>query len=522
MRKFRNFCFWAIGLLAAICFLALFAYSLYGGYRLCDAQAGDYPYFIRKNLPLTCVLLLLGIAVLYAVYKSKLPINTAIACTLLLTLAGGTAFALTFPMMPRFDAAACRNLAVMLLNGETEKFTASTYLNGYPFQLGYVLYRALLLLLFGEQSYLATTFCNLGFLLLLQGCILFESRRLFENSRCGRQGMLLLCLMMLTCLQPLMLITLHYGNLPGISLAVCGTVMVLHFTRKPSLWRAAAAVVLLSLSCLLKLNNSIVCLALCLCLLLYALTESKRRALHIGFGLCMLLPMLAPTLLQRLMETLLHHRFGTPVPMLAWLAMGMHDSNRMWGWYDGFTNFADYVPYTEAENRARVMADLQQHIGAFAESPMECFRFFKCKITSTWLETSFGCLQTNYGANRSVSLFPEWGRYLFQGRRGELFAQYFDTWTQLLYLGFGLGSLRLIALKNRDRRTWLAPLITAVIMLGAFFYHALFETKSQYIFTYLLLMLPLSCYGLLGLMNGLDRLLNRLAEAPKNRNGKNY
>ena len=512
MQRFRNFWLWLVFGLLGIIFLALFGYSLCASYLLDETQAGDYPVFIWNPVALTVFLLVIMLMLVFVVSKLKVSIVLAKKMTVLFTLIAGCAWVLLIPMKPRFDQGACYNLGKMLVNGDITAFTESVYINGYPFQLGYVFYRALLEMIFGSNSHLACAILNVGFLALMQGVILHESAIALRNTKAYHSVMLGMCGLMITCLQPIMLTNLLYGNIPGISLAACSAGLVLRFYRKPSAWAAIASVLLLELACLLKLNNSIVCIALCLSLLLAALTQKQNRTATVVFAICLLVPLSSAAMLQKNTEAVLHCRFGSAVPRMAHLVMGLMDNDRMSGWYNGYTLCDNFVSCSETENRARVLNDLMQRLQELSASPVETAKFFKRKITSTWLEASFGALQINRGANLLTPTFPDWKQYIFSGKRAKIIILFFTTWTQTLYLGFGTGCIRLLKLCKQKGNAWFAPLIPALIVFGAFFYHALFETKSLYVFSYLPLMIPISAWGLEGLFVYVKKSKSKLCQ----------
>lgn len=514
MRRFIPFCLRAICLLTGLLFLFLFVYSLFTGYLLHEQSGGggDYPYVIRQNTLLVLLGLAAGLWLLDRITRIRWRLRTVALIPIGFTLVAGCAWVCLLRMWPRWDQLYCYELAYLLANGEIEQFCSHFYINAHPYQMGFVLYRTLLELIFGTHSNLACAIGNVGFLALMQAVILYEANLALRNSPVRRPVFLLLCALMLSCLQPLLLCNLLYGNLPAISLAVCSISMVLRYARKPSVPCAAGALGLLVLACLLKPNIDILCIALCLCMLLYAAAAKRHRLCCAAFALCLLLPMASSTLLQKIMECCLQHSFGSSVPMLAYLTMGIMESYRMCGWFNNYTLANNFVDFPDAENRARVLNDLLVRLREMAASPMETLHFFELKLTSMWLETSFGALQITRGANLLAHELPHWGYMLLIGRRARLLCFIFTAWVQLVYLGFGLSCMRLFKAVRQAGTAWLAPMITILLLLGVVLYHALFEAKSLYVFSYLQLMTPVAALGLWGLLCRLRQLVKAVRE----------
>ena len=68
------------------------------------------------------------------------------------------------------------------------------------------------------------------------------------------------------------------------------------------------------------------------------------------------------------------------------------------------------------------------------------------------------------------------------------------------------------------RKTNIATVLLPLVLLGGFGYHLLFEAKSQYILTYIVLLLPYAAYALCtvleGEYTGIKKVINKLKEIP--------
>ena len=83
-----------------------------------------------------------------------------------------------------------------------------------------------------------------------------------------------------------------------------------------------------------------------------------------------------------------------------------------------------------------------------------------------------------------------------------LLTGYMNAFQQAAYVLALIGTCGMI----REKRTGAAQLMLPVTVLGGFLYHMLFEAKSQYIYPYMLLLLPLAAKGLSALCDGLRRI----------------
>ena len=124
---------------------------------------------------------------------------------------------------------------------------------------------------------------------------------------------------------------------------------------------------------------------------------------------------------------------------------------------------------------------------------MFAVKFFYKKILSTWLEPTFQSIWTGpltergYKQNSRIlrSIYEENSGYYFLNSFGKVF-------TVSIYL------LTLIAVINYifNKKFSVVELITIIFFLGGFFFHVLWETKSQYVFIYVLLLIPTAANGL--------------------------
>lgn len=78
-----------------------------------------------------------------------------------------------------------------------------------------------------------------------------------------------------------------------------------------------------------------------------------------------------------------------------------------------------------------------------------------------------------------------------------------EQYTILLYVCFAAGLILFAAALFSKKRALEQPLVfglgfIAVTVLGAFIYHMLFEAKSQYLFVYLLPMIPMAAWAAAG------------------------
>ena len=291
-----------------------------------------------------------------------------------------------------------------------------------------------------------------------------------------------------------------YGTLP---MLFCGALACLCFVRYLSVKRMkllAVMMVSLALGYVLKPNGIVVTIALLICAVLYAMESRDVRPIFFAAGAFVL-----GYAINRLVIWQYEMRAGFPLDenqtFLTWLVMAITPAEGVTpGWYTGYAGvFYDlYLP--KEEQSAIVAADLAARLAGIAADPGAALMFFKEKILSQWLEPtvsvmSYGlrCAYQGDYNGMAILLFRE-------GTLNELICAYMNIYQQMLYVFacVGAGSL-LISRKNA------AAMALPVIVIGGFMFHTLMEAKSQYIYPYMVYMMPLCALGLERISNWMKR-----------------
>lgn len=376
-----------------------------------------------------------------------------------------------------------------------------TYFCRFPFQLGYVLYAEIVFRLMGSllpgmpAGYyrLALQGLNLLWLLVSYHALIQFSWHLFQSRRVQKVTAVLLVF----CLPPVFSCTFLYGNIPGLALGAVALWMFAAFLRQRRLRQGLLCALSLGLSVAVKLNLLIFFVAVVLVWLLDLLRNRSLKSL-----VCLALTVAAVLTIGQAPQPIYERRsgkdFGSGIPMIAWMAMGVSEGHAGPGWYkEDYTVdfFMDSGMDTEAtaENARRV---IKQRAAFFAENPGQGLKFFSEKLRSQWNEPTYGSLwinqvQQSYGQK---GFMYEW--FCHVGQRHT--TGYMNQYQQLVFLGVLLSCVFLWC--RRD----ILQCLPVLVILGGILYHLLFEAKSQYALPYFVLMIPLAAYGFCGLFKRME------------------
>ena len=276
------------------------------------------------------------------------------------------------------------------------------------------------------------------------------------------------------------------------------------------------SILFLTLSVMLRKNSLVPIIAVLLVLLFEALRPGRNGKMRLG--LLIMAVCLAVTsvnvlpLTQKIYEKKACNTLSSGVTAMSYLAMGMQESSRGCGWYNGFnidTYDAAGMDTALANEISRLAID--ERLAYFREHPGYTADFYLHKHLSQWADGTYASRQATlatYGGRSSF--FKE----VYEGSLSGGYIEWCNAWQNVLYLGvlvFCIDSLK----KRRESRVaghmadqtadqhgadWhgtdrhgadqLYVYVGLIAVLGGFLFHTFWEANSRYIFSYSLLLMP--------------------------------
>lgn len=383
------------------------------------------------------------------------------------------------------------------------------YLAIYPFQLGYVTYLRLL-------EYFST---NVRFFYLLNVLIfvlinylLYRIVKLVTKNNWLVMNWTLL--LSFAFLPELFFVLFIYGNIPGLCACLAAVYFGLKLIMDDShgrftwLW----CVLLFVLAYQLKSNYQIAVLALGIVFILHAIKHRRYKLIAlplITFALMLGSNKLVTAAYEA--ESGLHLSKG--LPMITYVAMGLepqNDRGRGAGWYDGYTlnvyvaNHFDSKKTTQAAK-----AKIKDELKYYSANPREAGQFFKDKFVSTWADPTFesvwiapyfarprtAILNNIYYGNRFSLKHPRIVKWYQKSMKP------ISAWCNIVVVTILVLAAGLVLYK----KTKLNPYATFAILylMGGMAFHLMWETKSQYVFQYIVCLIPVAAM-LLGEFDDFD------------------
>lgn len=405
--------------------------------------------------------------------------------------------------IPAADSASVYSIAEALALGHTEVIhPTESYLSYYPQQIGLIAFYEVILRiwnLFGisySASYIIQC-VNVGMACLMV-CFQYNTVRLLSNDS-DSAAVSYIYLAMLNA--PLIVYTSFvYGEIPSFSLLSGGLWLLLkylssaHTDRRADRIAMAGCLLMLTAGVALRKNSLIIIIAAFLVMLWEWLTSRRRRLLLLSFLLLICSVAVLPAI-QHIYEQRAGNTLSSGVPAISYVAMGMQESSRGNGWYNGF-NFNAYqeshldTAVTAEKSREAISASLS----AFRADPGYAFRFYRDKFLSQWTDGSYFCRQATYAHTNARRDIVE---SIYSGKLSGPFIHYCCIYQLLVYACSFFCLLRQWRCRKSGGRAVGLPFYTGVIaVLGGFLFHMVWEANSRYILPYFLLLLPYAAWGL--------------------------
>ncbi|MCM1326830.1 MAG: hypothetical protein NC094_08290 [Bacteroidales bacterium] len=459
--------------------------------------------------------------------KKRLPLLLHLVCAWCILT--GILLVLFSKTVPAADAMSVYAAAENLAYGDTSVIhPTDSYLSYYPQQIGLLSFFELIIRIWKLFPLGLPAYHIIKCIYVLLGCVIivFQYRMvelLWNDLRTNCCYLLLIGFN----LPFFMYTSFVYGEIPSFATMSAGMYYLF------CLFRAVAAdskqssavrryfllsLLFLTLSVLLRKNSLVFIIAVCI-VALFQFFRQHKPVLLLFAVLCAVCSLSVLPCVQKIYEYRAGNTLSSGVPPLSYLAMGMQESSRGNGWYNGF----NFNTYQEAGMDAQAAAAvsrtaIEERRNYFKVHPGYAADFYWKKYLSQWADGTYAC--------RQATLATFGGRHaffnsLYAGEHSKYFIEYGNHYQNLIYLGvflFCLGNVISHWLphgfrrkKHRDSAISSPPVVLnpldglplylgLIAAFGGFLFHMVWEANSRYIFSYSLLLIPYAAHGLSGLI----------------------
>ena len=387
------------------------------------------------------------------------------------------------------------------------------YLFKYPHQIGLVSLERLLLMLLGSENVKGLFIINL-ILSICDNFLLYRITDLvFKNSQVSKLSMVMAFLF----LPHIFFILFVYGINYGLFLVLLSLFFLIKFINDKKWGNFAGTLIPLILAVVIRSNYIIMAITIFIVLILDFLRTKSWKNILLS-----ILPFIIVSLLNGILVNSYEQASKVKQidgePKIAWIAMGLDDNptyNRLPGWYDAYVENV-YTKYNGngdgITNDSKKM--IAKRLDTFSENPRYTFNFFKNKYISTWTDSLFQSIWSGPNSSMPVEGQSVNGKLMssiYHGGVAYKVLYYYASVILIIIYGGAMVPM-IISIRNMKASN-LFILVFTIYLTGGVLFHLIWETKSQYVYPYVYLLLPLTAYGLHSLYNVLP---NKISSYLKN------
>lgn len=398
---------------------------------------------------------------------------------------------------PEADQKAVSWVAYLLTQNNFLFFEPGKYMQIYPNQLGLAAILEFLYRLCGWENWKAFMYLTAA----ANGAVAYLLYKLTDVLFKEKKVTILVLFLSMGCVQILLYTTFLYGMMLGLSLSLGGFLCLLYALEKDkkgigSILFGLLAGILTGASILVKNNYGIFLVAMVIFLFYKALEKWNWYPLVLA-GILMLAGMGMSRGLTAFYEARSGMEMSSGMPKTLWIAMGMQEGERAEGWYNAF-NYDTFLENNCDIEKSEILAKaaIEESIKNFRENPGYALRFYYKKTVSQWNEPTYEALWVNQFHSGEFSRIVQ---SIYDGKLYTVLHEYMNEYQSLIFIAVVLALLK-------RRKSWrMEELFLLVVILGGFFFHTLWEAKSQYIFPYFVILLPYAAVGIYEWLEMCDR-----------------
>lgn len=393
----------------------------------------------------------------------------------------------------RADANAVYEGAICMIKGDYSALEKGGYFFLYPHQLGLAAYNSLIDLI--SQNITVHFFINYCIVMLIYVLIWKSTKLLFS----GKEVVIKLTIIIMFMFYPALFFVLFlYGHFPG-CLFVAGSLYL--FLRKEKgigKYNDIGVIVLLICSCTIRNNYAIAAITIAIMYVLQSIRKNNWRMALMAF-LIMITFSAGSSLVKGYYQEQSGIQINEGIPKILWIAMGIQDEDTgycMGGWWNSFTIEAYAV---EAEYDEEVACEIgkrviKERINIFKSDLIYAKDFFGLKVVSTWTDGTYQSIWSGPLEDCDQIVNTKLLKSIYNGGTVYNIMRVFGRMlTILIYIGamaFIIGE-RVI----NGKLLYVTSFFPIIYLCGGFLFHLIWETKSQYIWTYVFFLIPLAASG---------------------------
>ena len=273
--------------------------------------------------------------------------------------------------------------------------------------------------------------------------------------------------------------------------------MLLKYLKSEKLHYILIAVICSSISVLIRNNYMIFCLAIIVMCIVHII--NKRTTMPFIAIICMAFVILCSSgALKIYYENVKDVEIYSGEPKLLYIAMGLQEGTRAPGWYTGYNDEVYTQTNYDSEESAKIAKEeILSKIDNFVENPKYSVWFFYKKFVSTWCDSTFQSVWSGPIDDNGDFVKTNLLKNLYSsGKSFYIYVSVCNIAVVNILLFAAINSFCKFKRNIHYDDNCVNQLLPIIYLIGGILFHILWETKSQYVYTYIFFLIPLSANGL--------------------------
>ena len=293
-----------------------------------------------------------------------------------------------------------------------------------------------------------------------------------------------------------LLCTWVYGDFIGLALSVWSIAFIIKYQQIKKIRYFIFSSISMAIAIMARGNSSIFVIAILIYMFLTLFEEKTNKEKIIKLVLIPIFAIIAimpNELLMKYITDRYEINDKKEKSVIVYLYMGMSEGNMANGWFNDeiatINREIKTYPKNDKTIENQTLEKLKNRIQYFRENPKYAFEFYRDKILSMWAEPTMA--SEIYNTQRGIE--PTDNKMfvlLMEGQNFEILKSSQKIIDGMIFIG----ALLCIILKRKNISS--EVLLLALIFLGGFSFHILWEAKSRYIIPYVIILIPMAVDGI--------------------------
>ena len=415
--------------------------------------------------------------------------------------------------MPYADSEQLMVIAKEIIAGNGLSEYCANYIQYHTQQLTQVSVMVAILKLFHTTSYVVFEYLNVICNVLTVLGLYAITRKIYKEQKWNR---ILFWLLNLTFIPIVLLVTFVYGDFLGLPFVIWATYFAMRYEKTGKIRNAVVTGVFIAIACLLRMNYFIFAIAIGIYWFINILDKKKKIETAKGLGILVLLVamiLISRNLIRDSYDKAYNLSKEKSFSTIPYLYMGMSEGDYADGWYNKQVGDIVYHLMNDDEENAKKVSDevtneFKERVKYLLQNPTYTLKFYAKKIITTWTEPTneFGFYNVKNTEGEKIEDHVI-ASHITSGRVYEASKVYQKAIIYIIFVG-AIATV-IVNRKKLDKEI----LLLALIFLGGFSFHLLWETKSRYIIPYIIILIPVS-------VGGIEVIIQKIKDEYKKRKKK--